>query len=182
MRKVFNQKLNKFRANPPHMPEYHSEPSYGPNGLFYLRNSFDGGKTTTYINVIASSGDEMYPWEHVSVTIRGEDRCPTWEEMCYVKDMFWDEDEWVMQLHPPKRKNISFHPFCLHLWKPHEQAGIIPTPPPETVGPINPNESADGQTTTVPSVPKRFTDDQASVIIDAYVNARNNRTPLPGDM
>ena len=51
--------------------------------------------------IIASPGDasQNIPWEHVSVSTRH--RCPTWKEMCYVKDLFWNEDEAVMQFHPP---------------------------------------------------------------------------------
>jgi len=51
--------------------------------------------------VLASPGDanESIPWEHVSVSTRH--RCPYWKEMCFVKDLFWDEEEPVMQLHPP---------------------------------------------------------------------------------
>lgn len=29
-------------------------------------------------------------WEHVSVSIENK-RCPSWPEMCVVKDLFWDE-------------------------------------------------------------------------------------------
>jgi hypothetical protein len=61
------------------------------------------------------AGDGM-GWDHVSVSLAT--RCPTWEEMCFVKELFFKDDECVMQLHPPKSENISFHPFCLHLWRP----------------------------------------------------------------
>jgi len=75
-------------------------------------------------------------WEHVSITVRkiGNDatRCPTWEEMCWVKDQFWNEDEVVIQYHPAKKDYVSDHPFCLHLWKPTDC--IIPTPASFQVG------------------------------------------------
>jgi hypothetical protein len=62
------------------------------------------------------SGGRLDPdWEHVSVS--RSDRCPTWNEMCIVKDLFWDEDETVIQFHPKKSDYINDHPFCLHLWK-----------------------------------------------------------------
>ena len=54
-------------------------------------------------------------WEHVSVSLRN--RCPTWDEMCLVKDIFWRDDECVVQFHPPKNEYINVHPYCLHLWK-----------------------------------------------------------------
>lgn len=54
-------------------------------------------------------------WKHVSVSLAR--RCPTWEEMCRVKDIFWGEDECVVQFHPPKSEYVNLHPYCLHLWK-----------------------------------------------------------------
>lgn len=74
------------------------------------------------VHVIAS--DEG-GWEHVSVSRR--DRCPTWAEMCEVKDLFFGEDEWVMQYHPARSDYVNDHPFCLHLWRPTGEA--IPKPP-----------------------------------------------------
>ena len=68
-------------------------------------------------------------WEHVSVSYNG--KCPTWDEMCYVKNIFWNEDECVVQYHPAKKDYVNLHPYCLHLWKP---IGIdIPKPPKELV-------------------------------------------------
>ena len=52
--------------------------------------------------------------------------------MCFVKDLFWDEEEMVMQLHPPKSKWINNHPYCLHLWRPTKET--IPAPPQIAVG------------------------------------------------
>jgi hypothetical protein len=82
--------------------------------------------------IIASPGDanENIPWEHVSVSLKN--RCPNWKEMCFVKDLFWEEEEAVMQLHPPRSQWINNHPFCLHLWRPVEEK--IPLPPPVAVG------------------------------------------------
>lgn len=54
-------------------------------------------------------------WEHVSISMNK--RCPTWDEMCMVKDIFWDEEECVIQYHPPKSVYVNNHPYCLHLWK-----------------------------------------------------------------
>lgn len=84
------------------------------------------------LRVIASPGnaDEGIPWEHVSVSL--SNRCPNWEEMCFIKDRFWDVEDVVMQLHPPKSKWINNHPFCLHLWRPCNQE--IPLPPEVAVG------------------------------------------------
>lgn len=79
------------------------------------------------VRVIASDGAG---WEHVSVSRK--DRCPTWEEMCQIKDMFWDEDDCVVQYHPPKEDWVNNHPNCLHLWRP---IGVeFPRPPSIMVG------------------------------------------------
>ena len=84
------------------------------------------------LRVIASPGDANLdiPWEHVSVSLTN--RPPNWEEMCFVKDLFWDHEEAVMQLHPPKSRWINNHNYCLHLWRPWNQE--IPLPPDEAVG------------------------------------------------
>jgi len=76
-------------------------------------------------------------WEHVSVTVRNRhgvqlQRCPTWQQMCRVKDLFWGDDDTVMQLHPPKCDYVNQHHFCLHLWRPVNEE--IPRPPAIFVG------------------------------------------------
>lgn len=70
-------------------------------------------------------------WEHVSVSVR--DRCPTWEEMEDVKRKFWEEADTVMQLHVPPSEHRSFHPYCLHMWRPLNVE--IPRPPGYMVAP-----------------------------------------------
>jgi len=82
---------------------------------------------------IISSGDDGdlgNRWEHVSVSL--ENRCPNWPEMCFVKSLFWDDEDTVMQLHPPKSRWINNHQFCLHLWRSLDQE--IPLPPDIAVG------------------------------------------------
>ena len=64
-------------------------------------------------------------WDHVSVSLTN--RCPTWEEMCFIKDLFFNESESCVEYHPRKEDYVNFHPFCLHIWKPQEQE--LPTPP-----------------------------------------------------
>ena len=91
------------------------------NGAFNI--NFQG----TYYKVIASNG---LGWEHVSVS--HSNRIPSWEVMCKIKDMFFEDDEIVMQLHPKKSEYINNHPNCLHLWK--SIIGSIPTPPSILVG------------------------------------------------
>lgn len=61
------------------------------------------------------------------------DRTPTWDEMCFIKDQFWDAEDVVMQLHPAKSQYVNIHPNALHLWRP--VGAEIPTPPAYLVGP-----------------------------------------------
>jgi hypothetical protein len=65
------------------------------------------------LRVIVSDG---FAWDHVSVSTAT--RCPTWEEMCLVKELFFKDEECVMQLHPPRSEWINQHPYTLHLWRP----------------------------------------------------------------
>ena len=64
-------------------------------------------------------------WEHLSVSTRK--RCPTWDEMCFFKDLFWESRETVIQYHPGQQIKVNIHPYCLHLWRPTTQE--IPMPP-----------------------------------------------------
>jgi hypothetical protein len=96
-------------------------------GCFYVM-----GPCGTELKIIASEGDEPVAegWEHVSVST--ERRIPNWLEMCFVKDLFWSEDECVVQFHPPRAEYVNQHPNCLHLWKNTRQE--FPLPPSLLVG------------------------------------------------
>lgn len=67
------------------------------------------------LKVIACDGEET-GWDHVSLSL--PNRCPNWSEMCTVKDLFFDAEETVIQLHPPLSSYVNVHPYCLHLWRP----------------------------------------------------------------
>lgn len=71
-------------------------------------------------------------WDHVSVSSCNQKRCPTWDEMCAIKDMFFGPEEAVVQYHPPESMYVNNHPYCLHLWRPNSGAEI-PMPPIEFV-------------------------------------------------
>lgn len=88
------------------------------NGLYKVKI---GGRVFI---VIASNGGG---WDHVSVHLKNKNRVPTWEEMCRLKDIFFEEDETVVQFHPPKSQYVNIHEYVLHLWRP--QDGSIKTPP-----------------------------------------------------
>lgn len=93
-----------------------SDDSIGNAGAFEIKL-----KHSQTVFVIASDG---MGWEHVSVSRK--DRCPTWDEMCQIKALFWAEDDCVAQFHPPKSEYINNHPYCLHLWRPTDVAMPMP--------------------------------------------------------
>ena len=92
-------------------------------GMFFLRSP-----SMANIQVMVCDGLET-GWDHVSVSL--SKRCPTWDEMCWVKNLFFRPDEAVIQIHPPADQYVNDHPHCLHLWRP---IGGIETPPPILVG------------------------------------------------
>lgn len=59
-----------------------------------------------------------YGWEHLSISLINVDRTPTWSEMCYFKDFFFNEDECLVQYHPAKKDCVNIHPYVLHMWRP----------------------------------------------------------------
>ena len=79
------------------------------------------------LRVLATTGEG---WDHVSVSL--SDRTPTLEEMEFVAKLFFKPDETAMQLHVPATDHVNNHPFCLHLWRPHD--AVIPRPPASLVG------------------------------------------------
>ncbi len=121
MRSVFPDKLEEGRVRRGY---YATTAASGPYGAFFVH-----GPCGAELKIIASGADET-GWEHVSIST--ERRPPNWQEMCFVKDLFWEEEECVMQLHPPRSEYVNNHPYCLHLWRP--VAAVIPMPPSIMVG------------------------------------------------
>ncbi len=110
---------NKFRIRTGRMG---SDDGMGNNGAFEIPL-----KHGQVVFVIAGDG---LGWEHVSVSRR--DRPPLWSEMCQIKAMFWDDEDCVVQYHPPKSDYVNVHPNCLHLWR--AVAVEMPRPPSLLVG------------------------------------------------
>lgn len=82
------------------------------------------------IRIVSSGTDDVHGWEHVSASLPS--RTPTWSEMVQIKDLFWKDDETVVQFHPRKEAYINRHPFCLHLWR---RIGVeTMLPPKELIG------------------------------------------------
>lgn len=92
-------------------PTLHSDASYGNNGAFEIPLS---DEVTAF--VIASDG---MGWEHVSVHVveNGVQETPEWDEMCKIKNMFWDKKDCVVQYHPPESSYVNRHEHTLHLWR-----------------------------------------------------------------
>lgn len=82
-----------------------------------------------FASVIWSTGGG---WDHVSIAPYKRSYTPSWDDMCQLKDMFFYEEEAVMQLHPPKSEYVNNVPNCLHLWRPTTEA--LPLPPSIMVG------------------------------------------------
>ncbi len=55
-------------------------------------------------------------WEHLSVSMPS--RTPTWDQMCTMKEIFFDDEEECVEYHPRKSEYINAHPHCLHIWRP----------------------------------------------------------------
>lgn len=97
-------------------PKMGSDNTAGNNGFFNIPHH----KISNYVfRVMASDG---MGWEHISVSVAQKDknasRCPTWFEMCYIKDLFWDAEDCTIQYHPKKSQYVNVHEFCLHIWRP----------------------------------------------------------------
>lgn len=95
-------------------------PGDSGNGFFIVRSNEDN----LPLRVVAASD---FGWDHVSVS--REDRCPLWSEMCYIKDLFFRENDIVIQYHPPKNQYVNIHPHCLHLWRRRGLRQNMPMPP-----------------------------------------------------
>lgn len=108
MRNEPNLKLDRYRATHPTLGSTPSGMNYG----YFVRGP---------LNIISSGtpdrdeDDPITRWEHVSVSC--QNRTPTWEEMKTVKEMFWKDDETVVQFHPRQSEYVNIHEHVLHLWR-----------------------------------------------------------------
>jgi len=101
---------------------------------FSHRRKSDSGN---FLLCIASNGfgateAGLSKWEHVSVSIFRRKMCPSWEDMCLAKSIFWEPEDCVVQFHPPESDYVNQHPYTLHLWRPVELA--LPRPESIMVG------------------------------------------------
>ena len=106
-----------------------SDDSYGCNGAFIL--PYIHRKKSVTMLCIASNGEG---WEHVSISMN-RPRCPYWDEMVFARHVFWEEEDVVIQIHPPKSEYVNHHPYTLHLWRKCSTDDYLERPPAILVGP-----------------------------------------------
>ncbi len=120
--------LNRFRAEHPSLGKSPDDALWG-----YFVIPFSGAKLRVISSGEKRGVDPLSVWEHVSVSL--PNRCPTWDEMCAVKNLFWEKWETVLQFHPTAVRYVNYHPYCLHLWK---KSGVDHELPPDVcVGPTD---------------------------------------------
>ena len=73
--------------------------------------------------VICSDG---LGWDHVSMTIRNRKRTPSWAEMQWVKQLFFEDAEPALQIHAPEDEHVNNHKYCLHLWRDQKNKMELP--------------------------------------------------------
>lgn len=124
-----------MKPNWKHLDKYRGqEPPYkSPPGATYgaFQIPFNG----VLLRIIATNGAvpdlKIDEWEHVSIhafdPVFKKVRCPKWDEMCFIKDLFWNDDEAVMQYHPAKSDYVNVHDHVLHLWR--NKKVSFPMPP-----------------------------------------------------
>lgn len=83
------------------------------SGRLY-RIPFNGIKLTVIATM--DTDDNGITWEHVSVSLKN--RLPTWQELKFIKMLFWDQEDEVLQFFPPESQYVDVHKNCLHLWRP----------------------------------------------------------------
>ena len=114
--------VSKYRRTDKAIIRYFGHIGDSENGAFEIPSPIDRAS----MRVVASSDGT---WEHVSVSRKN--RCPNWIEMDYVKRLFFNADEVVVQYHVAESDHINVHDYCLHLWRNTKEP--FPLPPKEYV-------------------------------------------------
>jgi hypothetical protein len=107
-------------------PEGFASKAGEPFGLFFIFH----GPLGRPLKIIANgASEESAGWEHVSVSIVGDKRrpCPSWVEMAFVKGLFWNAEDCVVEFHVPATDHVNVHEGCLHLWR--NPTAEFPRPP-----------------------------------------------------
>jgi hypothetical protein len=129
MRNLTWPPIDRFRQKDPETLKYLGGNPGGPSSGFFNINGPKGRP----LRVMASSG---HGWDHVSVGAHLF--TPGWDEMEFIKRLFFKPEEYCFQAHPPLKEYITGdYPggnslFVLHIWRPTEQD--FPKPPSWMVG------------------------------------------------
>lgn len=125
--------LRKYERRHPVFGNLASNEGLDKCGFFLI--PFKNHHTMFRLAVLASDGGG---WDHVSVSLfKRPDKTPSWEVMCFIKDLFFEEHETVVQFHPPKSEYIN-NANALHLWR--DQGNSHNLPPSIMVGIKNLNQ------------------------------------------
>lgn len=65
-------------------------------------------------------------WEHCSISPYKKRITPDWDTMCQLKEIFWNDDEAVIQVHPAKSEYVNNVVNCLHLWRCYYKDMVLP--------------------------------------------------------
>lgn len=103
MKKKLPANLIKFRI---HSPNYEIVPDDDIQGIFLIPYM------DYELKVMCGVGDG---WDHVSVSLNNRE--PYWPEMEFIRRLFFENGETVLQIHPPIAQHINLHPYVLHLWR-----------------------------------------------------------------
>lgn len=94
----------------------------GNNGMFVVPHPKIKHATMFCIACDLPSEPGGQAWEHISTSVKSPkmifNRCPNWDEMKFVKEMFWDDEDVCIQYHPKQSEYINTHEFVLHIWRP----------------------------------------------------------------
>ena len=87
-------------------------------GLFVLKSPIDRKPLVVLSWPAGLTDDVTAKWDHVAVARKS--RTPNWPEMCFVKSLFFDYTETVVQFHPAQSDAIGDKgglSRSLHLWR-----------------------------------------------------------------
>lgn len=65
-------------------------------------------------------------WDHVSVSPFNKRIVPGYADMQKLKEIFFEDEEVVIQIHPKKSEYVNIVSNCLHLWRYQKE---FPLPP-----------------------------------------------------
>lgn len=83
-----------------------SDDSFDSNGYFLVPY-----KEEFLLCLISDSGG----WDHVNISLPA--RTPNWEEIEFVRDIFFDAQDIVVIYSPPRLFPYVTNPFHIHMWR-----------------------------------------------------------------